>query len=222
MLQHVQSKDGFTLNAQLLSWITALTTSQCSEGEHDAPHQAGQCQCSAAAPRAQALPNCQKLWFRDCWHGPQTLSWSPAEHTPDCSSISPNSAFQRAEGLFAVETLNQYPGTKESSNANRSSIQTWNPGNILLASKTPSVTHSPMKRAVSEVIFIYNVFVPCLFGKWRTSWRRWHLSELPFHTRSIQTPKVWASQGSYWAAHIYLHQKYITCLLWKCSVSLSL
>lgn len=129
---------------------------------------------------------------------PQTLSWSPAEHTLTAahpgsavgSSISPNSAFQRAEGLFAVETLNQYPGTKESSNANRLSIQTWNPGNTLLASKTPSVTHSPMKRAVSEVIFIYNVFVPCLFGKWRTSWSRWHLSELPFHTRSIQTPKV--------------------------------
>lgn len=107
------------------------------------------------------------------------------EHNPACSkprlccwaaASPPNAAFQRAEGLFAVETLNQYTGTKESSNANRSSIQTWNPGNILLASKTPSVTHSPMKRAVSEVIFIYNVFVPCLFGKWRTSWSRWHLS----------------------------------------------
>lgn len=26
----------------------------------------------------------------------------------------------------------------------------------------PNVTHSPMKRAVSEVIIIYNVFVPCV------------------------------------------------------------
>lgn len=119
------------------------------------------------------------------WGAPQTLSWSHGEHNPDCSkprlccraaASPPDAAFQRAEGLFAVEALNQYTGTKDSSNANRSSIQTWNPGNILLASKTPSVTHSPMKRAVSEVIFIYNVFVPCLFAKWRMSWSRWHLS----------------------------------------------
>lgn len=170
-------------------------------------------------------------WLLAEWDGPQTLSWSLGEHNPGCSkprpccwaaASPPNAAFQPAEGLFAVETLNQYTATKESSNANRSSIQTWNPGNISPASKTPSVTHSPMKRAVSEVIFIYNVFVPCLFGKWRTSWRRWHLSWLPFHTCCIQTPKGWASQGSYWGAHIYLHQKYITCLLWKWSVSLSL
>lgn len=94
MLQHVQNKHGFTLNAQLLSSITALTTSYSNEGEHDPPHQAGQRQGITTAPRAQALPNCQK-----CFQGlllaesggHQTLSWSLGEHNPDCSkpSLSP-------------------------------------------------------------------------------------------------------------------------------------
>ncbi|EOA95428.1 hypothetical protein Anapl_10999 [Anas platyrhynchos] len=40
--------------------------------------------------------------------------------------------FQRADCMFAVETLNQYTGTKVSSNANRSSIQIRNPRNITI------------------------------------------------------------------------------------------
>lgn len=142
MLQHVQNKHGFTLNAQLLSWITALTTSYSSEGEHDPPHRAGWCQCITTASRARALPNCQKWWFlwtvgRVRWPTNTVLEpWRTQpwlQHTqplPWAAASPPKAAFQRAEGLFAVETLNQYTGTKESSNANRSSIQTWNPGNI--------------------------------------------------------------------------------------------
>lgn len=176
------------------------------------------CYHSPESTDSAKLPEMMALGTAGRVRRSKTLSWSHGENTTPTAANAgslPQTLPCRAEGLFAVETLNQYTGTKDSSNANRSSIQTWNPGSISLASKTPSVTHSPMKRAVSEVIFIYNVFVPCLFGKWRTSWSRWHLSELPFHTLCIQTPKVWASQGSYWGEHIHLHQKYITCLLWK-------
>lgn len=141
----------------------------------------------------------------------------PGQSKPGlCISISQERCLP-ASGLFTGETLNQYTGTKESSNANRSSIQMWNPSNGPLASKTPSVTHSPMKRAVSEVIFIYNVFVPyvCLesggqggVGGISHSFLFTHSG---FRLRRSEPHKAATDEQS--QAHIYLHRNYITYLL---------
>lgn len=148
-------------------------------------------------------------------HNPGTAG--PGQSKPGlCTSISKERCLP--EGcLFTGEALNQYTGTKESSNANRSSIQMWNPSNVPLASKTPSVTHSPMKRAVSEVIFIYNVFVPhvCLGSGGQVGVggisHSFLFTHSGFRLQSSESHKAATDEQS--KAHIYLHQNYITYLL---------